>query len=82
MTVKLLKKQAKPVEAPTVSLAEKLKQARAEAEAFIDLKTAELKATPDAALLPIGVLRQMITRHDRCSCSAALALLAKDEANG
>jgi hypothetical protein len=81
MIVKLLKTKQTPAETPTVSLAEKLKQARAEAEAFIDLKTAELKATPDAALLPIGVLRQMITRHDRCACSAALALL-KDEANG
>lgn len=75
--MKLLKKQ-KPAEAATVSLAEKLKQAQAEASAFIDAKTAELKATPDGALLPIGVLRQMITRGERCACAVALSLLEKE----
>jgi hypothetical protein len=70
-----LKTKQKPVEAPEVSLAERLKQARAEAAAFIDAKTAELKASPDGKLLPIGVLRQMITRGDRCACAVALNIL-------
>jgi len=64
-----------PVEAPEVSLAERLKQARAEADAFIDAKTAELKASPDGKLLPIGVLRQMITRGERCACAVALSII-------
>jgi hypothetical protein len=71
-------------EAPVAALplAEKLKQARAEADAFIDQKTAELKSTPDGALLPIGVLRQMITKHSRCACAVALSILEKENANG
>jgi hypothetical protein len=60
------------------SLAERIKQARAEADAFIDLKAAELKAG-DGKKSPIGVLRQMITRGDSCQCRAALRLL--DEKN-
>jgi len=82
MNEMVVKVKQKPVEAPEVSLAERLKQARAEADAFIDAKTAELKASPDGKLLPIGVLRQMITRGERCACVVALALLAKDEPNG
>jgi hypothetical protein len=78
----LLKAKQQPkveVEAnPATSLADRIKQARAEADAFIDAKTAELKATPDGALLPIGVLRQMITRGDRCACAVALSILEKE----
>jgi hypothetical protein len=56
------------------SLADRIKAARAEAEAFIDQKVAELKAG-DGALLPIGVLRQQVTRHSRCACAVVLKLL-------
>jgi hypothetical protein len=82
--MKLLKaKQPKQEASPVVALplAESLKQAQAEASAFIDAKTAELKATPDGALLPIGVLRQMITKHSRCACAVALSILEKENAN-
>ena len=77
-------KAKQPTEAPVVapSLASRIRAARDEANALIDAKTAELKADPDGALLPIGVLRQMITRGDRCSCAVSLALLAKDDPNG
>jgi hypothetical protein len=56
-------------------LAERIKSARAEAEAFIDAKTQELKNSPDGQILPVGVLRQMITRHSGCACAVALNLL-------
>jgi hypothetical protein len=75
--LKLLKTKLKEEAAAEVSLAERLKQAVAEADAFIDLKTAELKASPEGQLIPIGVLRQMITKHSRCACRAALALLSE-----
>jgi hypothetical protein len=67
-------------EAPVVepSLADRIKETCALAEQYIDQKTAELKATPDGALLPIGVLRQMITRGDRCACAVALSILEKE----
>jgi hypothetical protein len=75
--------KAKPAPEPEVSaetfLQDRIKKARAEAEAFIDLKTAELKATQGGATMPIGVCRQMITRHDSCQCRVALALLEKDK---
>jgi hypothetical protein len=75
--MKLLKK-ATPQKDPVQSgsdLAQRIKSARDEAEAFIDAKTQELKNSPDGALLPIGVLRQQITRHSRCACAVALNLL-------
>jgi hypothetical protein len=64
------------------TLAERLKRAMEDANAFIDQKTAELKASPDGALLPFGVLRQMITKHVRCSCKVALALIDQDKKHG
>ena len=76
--MKLLNKaKQQPKEAPVVgpSLADRIRAARDEANAFIDTKTAELKASPDGKLLPIGVLRQMVTRGDRCACAVALNIL-------
>jgi hypothetical protein len=70
--MKLLRKQPKEAPAVAPSLADRIKSARAEAEAFIDAKTQELKNSPDGALLPYGVLRQQITRHSRCACAVAL----------
>jgi hypothetical protein len=76
MSMKFLKTKS-PKEAPVVapSLADRIKSARAEAEAFIDLKVAELKNSPDGAILPLGVLRQQVTRHSRCACAVVLNLL-------
>jgi hypothetical protein len=83
--VKLLKKQ-KPAEAPEVkgALAEQIRAAREAAEAFIDGKVDEIKngRPEDGAGLPRNMLRQMITRHDRCSCAVAVSLLEKENANG
>ena len=56
------------------ALAERLTQARAAAEAFIDARAAEMKK--DFPTLPIGVLRQQLTaRAFGCSCRAALNIL-------
>jgi hypothetical protein len=76
MIKQLMKKQPRQPEASAeVSLADRIRAARAEAEAFIDLKTGELKASPEGQLLPVGVLRQTITRHSRCACAVALSIL-------
>lgn len=79
----MAKAKLQPAPQPEVSaetsLADRIKQARAEAEAFIDLKTAELKATQGGATMPIGVCRHMITRGDSCQCRAALRLLEKEQ---
>jgi hypothetical protein len=56
------------------ALAERLTQARADAEAFIDGRAAEMKK--ECPTLPIGVLRQQLTaRAFGCSCRAALNIL-------
>jgi hypothetical protein len=70
--MKFLKtKQKDPVQSGS-DLASRIKAARLEAENFIDLKVAELKASPDGATLPIGVLRQQVTRHSKCPCAVVL----------
>jgi len=76
------KSQPQP-EAPKASLAERITQARAEAEAFIESKVRELKASPDAAMLPIDWLRQDLRkRHGgSCNCRCALSLM-ENEADG
>ena len=63
------------------SLAERLEQARAEAEEFIEQKVRELKVTPDAASLPIDWLRQDLRkRHGgSCNCKCALSLLEDEK---
>lgn len=57
------------------TLAERIEQARQEAEAFIDAKVAELKASADGRTQPIGALKLMITRGDTCACRIALRLI-------
>lgn len=82
--MKLLKaKQPKPAEAP-VSLAERIKQARAEAEEFIESKVSELKASPDGAILSVDWLRMNLRALNggHCDCKVALSLLEKDSDNG
>ena len=67
---------AKKIE-PT--FAERIEQMRAECEAYIDCKAAELKATPDGAKLPILVLRMTLTGQDSCSCRVAKRLLENEQ---
>ena len=67
----MLKAKAKP----EVSLADRIRQARAEADAFIDAKAAEVKASKDGCGLPFPVIRQMLTKGASCSCRAALRLI-------
>jgi len=67
---------------PTPSLAERIKAARAEAEAFIESKVRELKASPDACQLPIDWIRlnlRATTRGGGCHCRVALALLEENK---
>ena len=80
--MKLLKSKQQPAEAPVKgpSLAERIKQARLDADEYIDQQVAKLKATKDAECLPIGMLRQMLTKNSSCACRAALRLL--EEKNG
>jgi hypothetical protein len=66
---------AKVVMAPA-PLAERVEQICAEAEAFIDEKAAADKA--GNPLIPIGVLRQLITARDRCACQTVLRLSKPD----
>ena len=56
-------------------LAEEIRIIRAEAEAFIESKVMELKASPSGAALPIDSLRIMLTKHDTCPCRVATRLL-------
>lgn len=68
--------QAKPEETP-VSLAERIEQIRAETEAFIESKVAELKASPEGRLLPIDWLRADLRRRTGgdCNCKCVSAIL-------
>jgi hypothetical protein len=80
--MKLLTKKSQPAEAPEVgpsSLAERLTQARDEAEAFIETKVVELKASEEGKLLPIDWLRANLrTRHGGgCNCTVALKLMGE-----
>lgn len=82
--MKLLKKseaQKGASSSEEVSLPDRFRKAMAEAEAFIDLKTAELKASPDGELLPIGILRQIITKNIHCACAAALQIIEDEKKN-
>jgi hypothetical protein len=78
--MKLLNPKRKPAEAPTASLADRIRATCAEAEAYIETKVRELKATPDAALLPISWLDQDLRRRNggHCSCRVALRLMGKE----
>jgi hypothetical protein len=57
-------------------LAERIEQICAEAEAFIDERTAALKVSyPNQ---PIQSLRLNLTKNDTCACRVALRLLKDD----
>jgi hypothetical protein len=52
---------------------------QAEINSYIDARAAELKAT-DAPLVPLGVLRNILTsRSGGCECRAYLRILEHDE---
>ena len=76
--MRLLKtKQPKEEVSAETSLAERLKQASAEAEAFIESKVAELKASPEGQLLPIDWLRNDLRNRTggSCNCRCVLKIL-------
>jgi hypothetical protein len=62
-------------------LEDRLRAARAEADAYIDLTAQRIKNGPDAGLLPIGVIKQMLTKNSGCHCLVALQLM-KDKRYG
>jgi hypothetical protein len=80
--MKLLKKSKAQPEASSEAsdLPTRIKQARAEAEAFIDAQVDAIKngRAEDGSTLPRGLLRQMITRGERCACAVALSLIEKE----
>ena len=82
--MKLLKTTKKPVETQ-VSLATRIKEVCAEADAYIETQVRELKASEEGRLIPIDWLDQDLRRRNgglNCSCRVALALLRKDQSNG
>jgi len=58
------------------TLAERIEKVRAEADAFIDAKAAELKAEFES--IPLGALRIQLTRGIACSCAVAKRLLEEN----
>jgi hypothetical protein len=81
--MKFLKTKSAPklVDAPERgrSLAERLEQARAEAEEFIQKKVDELKLLPEGQPLPRRWLEQDLRRrHGSCNCQIAISLLSKE----
>ena len=65
----------------SASLAARIEQARAEAEAFVEAKVRELKASPEGQSLPIDWLRHDLRgRHGshHCHCRVALSLLSQE----
>lgn len=75
--MKLLK--TKPEASPEVSLAERIKEARAAADAYIQGLAQKIK--DEGNPVPIGVIRQMIDKNSRCHCLVALGLM-KDKRHG
>ena len=80
--MKLLKSK-KPEPQPEVSaeasLAERINQARAEADAYIQALAQKIK--DEGNPVPIGVIRQMLDKNSRCHCLVALQLM-KDKRYG
>lgn len=80
--MKLLKSKQQPQRTPIAgsSLADRIRQARREAEAFVESKVRELKASEEGSGLPIDWLRQNLKARNggNCSCRVALSLLAGD----
>ena len=60
----------------TPTLAERVMEVCAEAEAFIDERAAADKVSHPT--IPIEALRRMITARDRCACETVLRL-SKDQ---
>jgi hypothetical protein len=58
---------------PQSALADRIRQARADADAFIDATAAEMKK--EFPTLPVQTLRMEIARG--CPCTAALRILEK-----
>ena len=58
------------------TLAERIEKVRAEADAFIDAKAAELKAEFDS--IPVGALRVQLTRGSGCACAVVKRLLEEN----
>ena len=75
--IKLKSKQPKPVEAPVAepSLVDRVNDAIAAAEAYIDAEVAKLRNGPDGHLVPAPVYRQLLTKGSGCACKAALRLM-------
>lgn len=65
---------------PEPSLLDRIHALRAEIDAFIDKKAAELKASRDGAGQPVLLLRNMLTRGDSCLCRAAARMLGDPNA--
>ena len=55
------------------TLAERIEKVRADAEAYIDARAAELKAEFDS--IPLGALRAQLTRGNGCACAVVERLL-------
>jgi hypothetical protein len=82
--MKLLKKSQTPVETPTVSLADRIRETCAEAEAYIESRVDALKASDEGRTLPrtwLDLNLRATTRGGGCNCKVALRLL-KDAENG
>jgi hypothetical protein len=80
MSSKPLKKiQPQPEASPEVSLAERINQARADADAYIQSLAQKIK--DEGNPVPIGMLRQMLDKGSRCHCQVALGLM-KDKRHG
>lgn len=85
--MKLLKKsqpqqETPPAFQPKGSLPDRIRAAVAEAEAFVESKVQELKASPEGATLPIDWLRHNIyatARARGCHCRCALALIDQEK---
>jgi hypothetical protein len=63
---------------PEDDLAAKLRAAREAADAYLDARAAEIaKQSPG---VPVGIIRQTISRGGNCPCSYALNLLDEEKA--
>lgn len=72
-----LKRKSEPAPAPAPDLAGEILRLRAQVEAFIDAKVAELKRSESGRSLPVDVLRQTLTHGSGCLCTVAMHILAE-----
>jgi hypothetical protein len=61
----------------SMPLDERVRQIRAELDAFIDARVAAIK--PGCPGIPDGVIRNLITRGSACQCAAYLDIKEKDD---